>query len=56
MGYLFLGAFLFYSIERRYEEYRRLDENPEKLDIEGEIFESIVAENMICRTYKTIQK
>lgn len=57
IGYLFLGAFLFYWIERGYEEYRRLDENPEKLDIEGEIFESIVIENTcekLCRCYRNL--
>lgn len=37
IGYLFLGAFVFYSIERRYEEYRRVDDNPEKLNIEGSL-------------------
>lgn len=35
ISYLFLGAFIFYAIERRYEEYRRVDDNPEKLEIEG---------------------
>lgn len=35
IGYLFLGAFIFYATERRHEEAKRVEDNIEKLELEG---------------------
>lgn len=54
LSYLLLGAFIFYAIERRYEETRRVEDTPEKLDIEGIVLEFKLKCNSFFRKLKII--